>query len=118
MIENKFAQVQRLIEYNNLPLIESVGNNYVVVMSFGYRTDRTILQGLYPQNFSYLGLLGSQAKIDTLFEDLIKSKISPEWLQRIEAPAGIAIGSQTTSEIAVSIGASLIRARQTLKAIN
>jgi xanthine dehydrogenase accessory factor len=46
-----------------------------------------------------------------IFEDLVAKGIAPEVLERVHAPLGIPIGSQTVPEIAVSIVAELIQCR-------
>ena len=111
---NQYAHSLVHVDYNNLPPIKTINNTYLVVMSFGYRTDYKILETLYPQHFDYFGLLGSKSKIDRLFADLEKSGISREWLDKIEAPVGAAINSQTAVEIAISICSSLIQNRHRL----
>jgi xanthine dehydrogenase accessory factor len=56
-------------------------------------------------------MIGSKRKIRMIFEDLIAKGISPKKLERIHAPLGYNIGSQTVPEIAVSIVAELIACR-------
>jgi xanthine dehydrogenase accessory factor len=46
-----------------------------------------------------------------IFEDLVAKGISSEVLERVHAPLGYNIGSQTVPEIAVSIVAELIACR-------
>ena len=46
-----------------------------------------------------------------IFEDLVAKGISPDALERVHAPLGYNIGSQTVPEIAVSIVAELIACR-------
>ena len=59
-------------------------------------------------NFKYLGVLGSQAKMDTMFKEWRKDNLPEEDLKRIHAPIGIQINSQTPEEIAISIAAEII----------
>ena len=56
-------------------------------------------------------MIGSKRKIRMIFEDLLARGIPKEALDRVHAPLGIAIGSQTVPEIAVSIVAELIACR-------
>ena len=56
-------------------------------------------------------MIGSRRKIKMIFDDLINEGISEEALQRVYAPLGIDIGSQTVPEIAVSICAELVSHR-------
>ena len=48
-------------------------------------------------------MIGSKRKIRMIFEDLVAKGIAPEALERVHAPLGYNIGSQTVPEIAVSI---------------
>ena len=56
-------------------------------------------------------MIGSKRKIKLIYEDLIAKGIPPEELRKVHAPLGLAIGSQTVMEIAVSIVAELIACR-------
>ena len=113
MLENGAAHERHFInnysELNNL--IPSGSNHYVVIMTFGYRSDDIALRALLPKEFKYLGLLGSKSKIDKMLEDYRNEGIAENFLQRIHTPVGIAIKSQTPEEIAVSIAAEIIQTK-------
>jgi xanthine dehydrogenase accessory factor len=111
MLENDAAHERHFItDYNDLGnLIEAGSDQYVVIMTFGYRTDDIALRALLEKDFGYLGLLGSRKKIERMFEEYRGSGYPEERLQRIHAPAGLAIKSQTPEEIAVSIAAEIIK---------
>lgn len=94
-------------QLNNL--IPSGNHQYVVVMTFGYRTDDQAIQALFDKSFRYFGVLGSQTKINTLFAGYRAEGITEEKLNRIHAPIGLPIHSQTPEEIAVSIAAQIIQ---------
>ena len=53
-------------------------------------------------------MIGSKRKIRMIFDDLEKESIPTDALERVYAPLGIDIGSQTVPEIAVSIVSQLI----------
>lgn len=84
-------------------------NDFVVIMTVGYRTDKIVLKQLTGRHFFYLGLLGSSHKIEILFKELREENVSQKWLDTIFSPIGVAIDSKTTKEIAVSIAAEIIR---------
>ncbi|MBK8968906.1 MAG: XdhC family protein [Lewinellaceae bacterium] len=86
-------------------------NTYVVLLSFGYRTDKLILQQLLGRHYRYLGMMGSAEKVKTLFAELEAEGYSREHLQRVYAPIGLPINSRTPAEIAVSILAEVIKAK-------
>ena len=56
-------------------------------------------------------MIGSRRKVRMIFEDLIAKGVPQEALDRVHAPLGYDIGSQTVPEIAVSIVAELIACR-------
>jgi xanthine dehydrogenase accessory factor len=88
--------------------IPSGESNYVVIMTFGYRTDVIALRALMNKKFKYFGLLGSQKKIEKMFTDLRAEGIPEKTLDNIHSPIGIQIKSQTPEEIATSIAAEII----------
>ncbi|HET6995282.1 MAG TPA: XdhC family protein [Chitinophagaceae bacterium] len=110
MLENEAAHEKYFVnDYGVLKdMIPPGNNNYVVIMTFGYRTDDIALRALLEKDFKYLGLLGSKSKIEKMFEDYRGEGIKDELLQRIHTPIGLPINSQTPEEIAISIAAEII----------
>ena len=92
--------------------IPSDENTYVVIMTFGYRSDDIALRAVMNRSFRYLGVLGSKTKIRKMFEEYRKEGIPDLILNKIHAPVGIMINSQTPEEIAISIAAEIIRVRR------
>lgn len=110
MEQNKFATAITIKDYSNITRhISKSDASYVVIMSFGYKTDKIILKSILSANYYYTGMMGSQAKIETLFSELLNEGISKKQLNRVFAPIGLPISSKTPSEIAVSILAQLIK---------
>ncbi len=109
-IQNTFVKEKKVIsDYTVLKdLIPSGNNIFVVIMTFGYRTDDIALRSLIDKDFKYLGVLGSQSKMDKLFEEWRKDNLTEEKLNKLFAPIGVPINSQTPEEIAVSIAAEII----------
>jgi xanthine dehydrogenase accessory factor len=110
--KNNYAHEKTIVkDYSELKeLIPSGENNYVVAMTFGYRTDDIAVRALVNKGFKYFGLLGSKKKIKKLFEEYHKEGIA-DTLKNIYSPIGIQIKSQTPEEIAVSIAAEIIRVK-------
>lgn len=108
---NNYVHKKHIVEnYEALAGIELQGNNnYVVIMTVGYRTDNIVLKTLINKPFKYIGMLGSSKKIETLYADLKKEGFSDEKINKIYSPIGIQIHSQTPEEIAVSIAAEIIQ---------
>ncbi len=80
----------------------------VVIVSHSYRDDKKIIQQLYDLPLAYIGMMGSDAKISQLWEELAQEGISGTALEHVKAPIGIPILSKTAAEIAVSITAQMI----------
>jgi xanthine dehydrogenase accessory factor len=113
MTENNFVHEKLTVNgYEALTeLIPSGKNNYVVIMTFGYRTDKATLKALLNKNLAYLGLLGSKKKVEKMFTDLLQEGVSKDTLNKIHAPIGMPVKSQTPEEIAVSIAAEIIKVK-------
>jgi xanthine dehydrogenase accessory factor len=109
-LENTWVQQKHLVKsYEDLAdLVPAGDNQYVVLMTFGYRTDDLALRALLSKSFRFLGVLGSRNKIKKMFEDYRREGIGAEKLSQVHAPVGLPINSQTPEEIAVSIAAQLI----------
>ena len=113
MQQNEFAHKKHLVD-DYASLIELIAENpddYVVVMTFGYRSDYIAVWALLQKKFRYLGLMGSKSKIEKMFSDYLQEGIDPIILEGIHAPIGINIKSQTPEEIAISIAAEIIKVK-------
>ena len=108
--QNDFTHEKHLVDYENMgDVIASDKEEYVAIMTFGYRDDKLVFKQLLQKHFYYLGMMGSEAKIQRLFKELTEEGISPEEWKHWHIPIGINIFSKTTKEIAVSIAAEIIR---------
>jgi xanthine dehydrogenase accessory factor len=94
-----------------LPTIDITSDTYCVIVTRGHNHDEEALHRLVDRGARYVGLIGSRRKIKLIFDDLLAEGVAPETLQRVYAPLGIDIGSQTVAEIAVSIAAELVSHR-------
>jgi xanthine dehydrogenase accessory factor len=108
--KNRFAHEVTIVDgYENIAAHVPPGSNsYVVVMTLGYRSDAVVIRSLLDHEFKYFGVLGSNAKMASMFKEFIKEGMPAEKLDRIRTPVGIAINSRTPEEIAVSIAAEII----------
>jgi xanthine dehydrogenase accessory factor len=94
-----------------LPGLEITPHTYCLIVTRGHNHDEEALFHLADRAARYVGLIGSRRKIKLIFEDLLEKGVSREALERVHAPLGIDIGSQTVPEIAVSICAELVAHR-------
>ena len=111
----RFPAAERVVCDAFVPSIASLAiraGDYVCILTRGHRWDgeclRALLAGTEP---SYLGMIGSRRRVAGLFDALRADGFDAERIARIHAPIGLAIGSQTPEEIAVSIAAQLIAFR-------
>jgi xanthine dehydrogenase accessory factor len=112
MMQNHFVATKQIVNFEEIgEHIPQGDNNYVIIMSFGYRTDDIIIRKLLNRDFKYIGLLGSKEKIAKLFQKMVEDGFDKERIARVYAPIGIDIKSETTQEIAVSVAAQLIRVK-------
>lgn len=113
MLQNNYAYKKEVIgSYDQLDAFVPSGEDvYVVIMTFGYRTDEKALRALLGKKFKYLGMMGSSNKIETMFTQLKQEGVSENVLNTIYSPIGISIRSQTPEEIAVSIAAQIIQVK-------
>jgi xanthine dehydrogenase accessory factor len=86
-------------------------SSYIVIVTRGHLYDGFVLEQAVQTNAHYIGMIGSKKKIHTLYQNLMRKGISKETLNKVYAPIGIKINSETPEEIAVSIVAELIKVR-------
>jgi xanthine dehydrogenase accessory factor len=86
-------------------------SSYIVIVTRGHLYDGFVLEQAVKTNARYIGMIGSKKKIHLLYQNLMKKGISQSTLDRVYAPIGIDIHSETPEEIGISIVAELIRVR-------
>ncbi len=94
-----------------LPTLPIDCNTYCLIVTRGHNHDEEALFHVVNRGARYVGLIGSRRKIRLIFDDLLEQGVTHETLERVHAPLGIDIGSQTVPEIAVSIAAELVAHR-------
>ena len=77
----------------------------IVLMTHSFNKDVQYLLSLKESKPAYIGLVGSIKRRERVFAMLLDycPDIAPEFLEQIYGPAGINIGAESASEIAVSI---------------
>jgi xanthine dehydrogenase accessory factor len=91
--------------------LEITPQTYALIVTRGHGHDQEALHRLAPTAAAYVGLIGSHRKIRLIFESLREAGVSDADLERVAAPVGLEIGSQSVPEIAISIVAELIARR-------
>lgn len=109
-VANTFAHEKQTVDYAQIArILQPTPDDFVVLMTIGYRDDKRVLVQLLDKKVFYLGMLGSKAKIRTLFAELEAEGYNPQSWQHVFTPIGIDIRSQTVQEIAISIAAQMIK---------
>lgn len=85
-------------------------NTAVILMSHSFQKDLRYLFTLKESKPAYLGILGPARRRERIFGEFLDHfpEISSEFFERIHGPAGIHIGAESASEIAVSIVAEIL----------
>lgn len=73
--------------------------------------DLAALRDVIDSEAAYIGMIGSGRKVGIVKEQLQKEGFSVEKLNRIYAPVGLDIGSETPEEIALSILAEILKVK-------
>jgi xanthine dehydrogenase accessory factor len=94
-----------------LPTLPVDCDTYCLIVTRGHNHDEEALFHVVNRGARYVGLIGSRRKIRLIFDDLLEQGVAREALERVYAPLGIDIGSQTVPEIAISIAAELVAHR-------
>jgi len=85
---------------------------YIALVTRGIQHDLEALRILLQQPAQYIGMIGSEKRVRTVYQKLEQEGILPNILQSIHAPIGLDIGALTPEEIAISICAELIKVRR------
>ncbi len=111
----RFPMAERLYSgdwsemFQQIPITPST---FLVIATRGHKHDLASLRHAVGTQACYIGLLGSRRKVRILFDTLLGEGVAGESLERVSAPVGLYIGSDTPEEIAVSIVAELIAVRK------
>ncbi len=110
--DNELATTKQVIDYSDIgDLVEEGNNSFAVIMSHTHEEDEIILGQLLGKNLKYLGMLASRKKINKIKSNLIAKGHQEKLFEKLHAPIGVDINSQTPIEIAVSIASEMIRVK-------
>lgn len=91
--------------------IETDEDSYIVIVTRGHRGDLQVLRQALRRPNAYIGMIGSKRKNKLLFDELLQEGVTQEELDRVHAPIGLEIKSETPEEIGISITAEMIQIR-------
>ncbi len=86
---------------------------YVVLVTRAHTLDAALLRAVIESPAAYIGMLGSERRVITVFEMLKQEGVTAEQLKRVHAPIGLEIKAETPQEIAVSIMGQIIQVKST-----
>jgi len=86
--------------------------SYIVAVTRGHQFDKPVVEEAVKTDAAYVGMIGSRRKIALMWKEFEAKGISRERLERVHAPIGLDIGSDSPEEIAVSVVAELIAVRR------
>lgn len=90
-------------------------NSFFMVMTMGHATDFPVLLEIYKHHSDcrYVGCIGSDVKAIKLKKQLTEAGVSESFIQKLNIPMGLTIGSNDPHEIAISIAAQVLQYRDT-----
>ena len=112
--EERFPNVDRLIQrwpdeaFHEIPLTRSTA---VAMLTHDPKLDDPALQIALPSPAFYVGALGSKTTQSKRRQRLLENGLTEEQLNRLHGPIGLEIGAGTPEEIAMSIMAEVVAAR-------
>ncbi|MBI2230945.1 MAG: XdhC family protein [Deltaproteobacteria bacterium] len=90
---------------------------YIVLITRGHSYDEPCLREIIHSRAKYIGMIGSRRRIKACFQRFRdEDKVAEEVIERVYAPIGLDIGTETPAEIALSILGEVIKVRRGGKA--
>ncbi|MDW7671353.1 MAG: XdhC/CoxI family protein [Bacillota bacterium] len=108
---DRFPEAENLLVGDMGKLLEELpmgAGSYVVIVSRGHQLDELALRAVMNRPVSYVGMIGSRAKIANTVKSLRDSGVDEELIQNVYMPIGLDLGGQKPEEIAVSIMAEIL----------
>ena len=92
-------------------------SSYIVLITRGHKYDEPCLRQILHSKAKYIGMIGSRRRIKACFQRFRdEEKIAEEVIERVYAPIGLDIATETPAEIALSILAEVVKVRRGGKA--
>jgi xanthine dehydrogenase accessory factor len=104
----QYEQALRLLPFDE--------HTYVCIMTYDHAYDRDILAYCIKKPYAYLGMIGSERKVELTKKMFAEAQIAAtSELESVNMPMGEPIGAETPDEIAISILARMIQVRRNVK---
>jgi xanthine dehydrogenase accessory factor len=111
----RFPDADRIIvdEFSTaLDQLDITPSTYVVLVTRAHTFDVHALRKIVRQPAGYIGMIGSRRRVYAVFKLLSDEGVPLDDLLRVHAPIGLDIKTETPGEIAISVGAELLKARR------
>jgi xanthine dehydrogenase accessory factor len=106
---DNFPTANAVYDRLDLSQVRFTGRTFIVVATQGESDEEALEQALAHES-PYVAFVVSKTKREKVYEHLRGKGVGDDRLQRVRAPAGLAIGAVSPEEIAVSILAEVIQA--------
>jgi xanthine dehydrogenase accessory factor len=113
----RFPDADRIIVDDFVTALDAIDitpSTYVVLVTRAHTHDVRVLRKIMSQSetAAYIGMIGSRRRVYAVFKLLQDEGVPLDTLLRVHAPIGLDIKTETPGEIAVSVGAELLKARR------
>ena len=81
----------------------------IYLLGYSWEIDTAWLAQILPATDTWVGLIGSRTKDKTTREELAKTGVAQDHIDRLVCPIGLNIGAESPAEIAVAVMADLIQ---------
>jgi xanthine dehydrogenase accessory factor len=111
----RFPDADRIIVDDFATALDQIDINpstFVVLVTRAHTHDVHALRRIVTKPAGYIGMIGSRRRVYAVFKLLRDEGVPLEDLMRVHAPIGLDIKTETPGEIAVSVGAELLKVRR------
>lgn len=116
MVEQEGVRKLNLSHEEALALLSFDEHTYICIATYSHPFDREILASCLKKPFAYLGMIGSQRKVEITKKRFMETmNFSNEDLGKVDMPMGLDIHAETPDEIAISILSKLIEVKNNIK---
>lgn len=110
--KERFPMAEKIITGNFKEIMDKIemgSHDFVVIVHGEPEHDYLALEKTIRKSPTYIGLLGSEAKVAMFVKKLKDAGVGEEKLKLLHAPVGLNINAQTPEEIAISILAEIVK---------
>lgn len=107
--QNEYADEIIITKYEEIgSKIMEGERSYVIIVTPMHAGDKEALKSVIDKKLKYIGMMGSQRKIKSIFDALRNEGIDEKLFKKVHTPIGIEIKAESPEEIAISIAAEII----------